>query len=118
MLKLAARSQQKEVRWHLAQVLPRLKLRPKEKRWVVDLLLSYFGDSSRIVKTCAMQALADIGQQTPELQASILVHLQEVCKAGSPAMKARGRKLLADMDALAKRRDSAHRRHRSGSPEC
>jgi len=97
LIEQAARSGQKEVRWHLAQILPRLKLSAKEKLRVVDILLAYFADSSSIVKTFAMQALADIARQAPKLRPSILVHLQELTAIGTPAMKARGRKLLAEM---------------------
>lgn len=73
LIEQAARSDQKEMRWHLAQMLPRLKLNDKEKRRVVDTLLTYFADSSSIVKTFAMQALADIARQTPKLRPLIRV---------------------------------------------
>jgi len=94
LIEQATMSIQKEVRWHLAQVLPRLKLNQEEKAQVVDLLLSYTRDGSSIVKTFAMQALADIGMQNPNLRTSILTHLRKLTESGTPAMKARGRKLL------------------------
>lgn len=97
LIEQAARSDQKKVRWHLAQMLPRLKLNDKEKRRVVGTLLTYFADSSSIVKTFAMQVLADIARQTPELRPSIRVQLRELTAIGTPAMRARGRKLLAEM---------------------
>jgi len=97
LIEQAARSDQKEVRWHLAQMLPRLKLSATERLLVVNILLTYFADSSSIVKTCAMQALADLARQTPKLRPSIQAHLQELTAIGTPAMKARGRKLLAEL---------------------
>lgn len=100
LIVLAASSTQKEVRWHLAQMLPRLKLGKKEKRQVCGILLEYSGDNSSIVKTLAMQALADIARQTPELRPSVLVHLKELTLTGTPAMKARGRKLCAELARL------------------
>jgi hypothetical protein len=59
LIEQAATSNQKEVRWHLAQILPKLKLNlnQEERQRVVDILLSYFSDGSSIVITFAMQAL-------------------------------------------------------------
>ena len=98
LIEQAVVSKQKEVRWHLAQMLPRLKLNDTEKRRVVDIMLGYLADSSSIVKTFAMQALADIARQMPALRPSIRAQLQELTAIGTPAMKARGRQLLAEMN--------------------
>lgn len=100
LIQLATSSSQKEMRWHLAQMLPRLKLNQNEKKQVVNILMAYFSDSSSIVKTLAMQALADIARATPELRPSVLVNLQELTLIGTPAMKARGRKLCAEMKRM------------------
>jgi hypothetical protein len=104
LIRQAARSDQKEVRWHLAQVLPRLDLSPGERLRVVGIVLSYFNDRSSIVKTFAMQALADIARQSPDLRQSILAHLRQHTASGTPAMQARGRKLLARMEGPTKGR--------------
>ncbi len=114
LIQQAAISDQKEVRWHLAQVLPRLNLSQKERQQVVETLLSYFSDSSSIVKTFAMQAFADIARQSPKLRPSILVHLRELTASGTPAMKARGRKLLAEMEGLTNRSTRTRRKRRAG----
>jgi len=98
LIGLAATSQEKEVRWHMAQILPRLSLRTAERRRAVELLLSYCNDGSSIVKTFAMQALADFARQSPALRPAILLHLRELTATGTPAMKARGRKLLAVLE--------------------
>jgi hypothetical protein len=99
LIEQAATSRQKEVRWHLAQVLPRLKLNQKDRERVVELLMSFFDDNSSIVKTFAMQALADIARQDPTFHSLILTHLRELTATGTPAMKARGQKLLSEMGA-------------------
>ena len=90
-----ARLDQKELRWHIAQMLPRIRWSPKERQQVLDLLLVYLNDRSSIVKTFAMQALADLTAQWPQLRVNVLAQLQELTVNGTPAMKARGRKLLA-----------------------
>ena len=89
---------QKEVRWHLAQILPRLNLSKKERQMVYDLMQSYLNDESSIVKTCAMQALVDIALQDCSYINQIRSQVIRLMKHGSPAMKSRGRKLLVALD--------------------
>ena len=97
LIRQVARIDQPEVRWHVAQMLSRLDLTRAERRRVVDLLAEYLQDQSKIVRTFAMQALADIAEQDADLRPSILMQLQELTRTGSPAMQSRGRKLLAKL---------------------
>jgi hypothetical protein len=100
LIKLATRAKQQELRWHLAQVLPRLELSRKERATAVTILRSYLGDKSRIVKTFAMQGLADLARQDPRLTNSIRPLISSLTRTGSPSMKSRGRKLLLQLRAL------------------
>ena len=95
LIALARSAAQKEVRWHLAQLLSRVALGKSERKRVVEILDGYLMDPSRIVKTFAMQALADIAVQDSELRSPIMERLKRLTRTGSPAMKSRGRKLLA-----------------------
>jgi len=95
LLWLAAESSQQEVRWHFAQVLPRLRCSPRERRAVVSTLLVYLQDHSSIVRTCALQALADVAMTVPTLRAMARTTIEAAMADGTPAMRARGRKLLA-----------------------
>jgi hypothetical protein len=93
----ASTIQNKEFRWHAAQLLARLALAPAEQTEVLDILHNYLTDKSSIVKTFAMQALVDIASQSPandELRAQIIPVIKRFTRTGTPAMKARGRKLL------------------------
>jgi hypothetical protein len=94
-----AASDQPEVRWHVAQLLPRVRLTPSERRAAVRRLNDYLSDESRIVRTLAMQALADLAEQDAALRPPVLKQLEELTRTGSPAMRARGRKLLARLKA-------------------
>ena len=85
---------QQEVRWHVAQMVPRLELRETELNEVFDILLSYLDDDSKIVKTFSLQALADLAQRHAELIPQVTQILEKQTRTGSPAMKSRGRKLL------------------------
>ena len=62
LLELARLNKDKEVRWHIAQMIPRLRLTPSERDEAVQILMTYLRDSSSIVKTFSMQALADLGR--------------------------------------------------------
>lgn len=100
LFELAASQRQQEVRWHLAQMIPRLQLDAHEQRKAAALLVGYLEDESKIVKTNAMQALAQLAARDPGLRQEVLPALEELTAKGSPAMRARGRKLLAELSAL------------------
>jgi hypothetical protein len=85
---------QQEVRWHVAQMLPRLELSEAEQARAVEILLDYLNDKSKIVKTFAMQALADLAEREAKLRPQVIKLLAELTETGSPAMKSRGQKLL------------------------
>jgi hypothetical protein len=100
LIKLAARATQQELRWHLAQVLPRLELSRRDRVIVMEVFRRYLQDKSRIVKTFAMQGLTDLAQQDPRLTNSIRPLISSLTRTGSPSMKSRGRKLLLQLRAL------------------
>ncbi len=89
-----AQCRQKEVRWHLAQMLPRIRWNGEEQRQVYRILVGYLRDSSSIVKTFAMQALADLAIRSPALRPAVLRTIRALTTRGTPAMRARGRRLL------------------------
>jgi hypothetical protein len=90
---------QQEVRWHVAQILPRLHATPAERAAVVGILQHYLRDRSKIVCTFAMQALADLAAADTALRAQVIPLLKQCAAAGSPAMRSRGRKLLKQLKA-------------------
>ena len=95
LLREIAKIDQQEVRWHVAQVFPMLGMTRAERRAAVEILTGYLEDKSKIVKTFSMQALADIAEQDATLKPAITAQLEFLTGTGSPAMKSRGRKLLA-----------------------
>lgn len=94
LIQRVAKIEQQEVRWHVAQMVPRLELSQEERAVVVEILLDYLNDQSKIVKTFSMQALADLAEQDASLRSRVIPLLEELARTGSPAMKSRGRKLL------------------------
>jgi len=97
LLEEIARSQQQEVRWHLAQIFPRIKWKAVERKKIIDLLTEYLEDKSKIVKTFSMQALADFARSDLKLRPHVIQIIEDLIKTGSPAVKSRGKKLLLQL---------------------
>ena len=95
LLREVGASEQQEVRWHLALMVPRLSLNAQQRRQATTLLLSYLDDRSSIVRTCSMQGLAELALAHPQLRPRIIPLLEGLTRDGTPAMRSRGRKLLA-----------------------
>jgi hypothetical protein len=94
LLLAAAMAEQPSLRWHLAQIVPRLRLDAPERKHAAAVLRRYLSDTSAIVKTCAMQGLADIALADASLRPSIVPILRNATKTGTAAMRARGTRLL------------------------
>ena len=99
LLQRVALFEYKEVRWHIAQLLPRLKLRPTEREAAVRILMGYLEDKSSIVKTFSMQALVDLATQDERLTEEVKAIIERLTRTGTPAMKSRGRRLLKQFDS-------------------
>ncbi len=98
LLRLARRAEEQELRWHLAQIMPRLPLTPRLRVACGRILRKYLEDRSSIVRTCALQALVDLAQGLPSLRPQVDQFLQEALRTGTPAMRARSRRILGRRD--------------------
>lgn len=94
LIRLAGDTDQQEVRWHLAQILPRLVLTPTDRKTAVEIFFTYLNDKSKIVVTFALQALADFAMEDHGLRPRVVRVLKNLVETGSPAIKNRGQKLL------------------------
>jgi hypothetical protein len=100
LLGLMAEAEQQELRWHLAVMVPRLVLNARERQGAISSLNRYLQDRSSIVKTFALQGLADLAEAEPSFRPGVVEILREATRNGTPAMKARGRKLLSQLSRL------------------
>lgn len=96
-LGLLAEAEQIELRWHVALMVPRLALSAPERRRASAALQRYLNDRSSIVRTFALQGLAGLARQDANLIESVKSTLEESLRTGTPAMKARARKLLNEL---------------------
>jgi hypothetical protein len=94
LLGLLAEAEQIELRWHLALMVPRLRLTAPECQRAASALHRYLEDRSSIVRTLALQGLADLAQNDASLRGKVKHLLEDAVQSGTPAMRARARKLL------------------------
>jgi hypothetical protein len=97
LLGLLAEAEQIELRWHLALMIPRLRLAPPERQRAAEVLECYLDDRSSIVKTFALEGLADLARSDVALGPKVKQLLENAVHRGTPAMKARARKLLVQL---------------------
>jgi hypothetical protein len=97
LLGLLAEAEQIELRWHLALMAPRLELTALERQRAAKTLWRYLDDHSSIVKTFALQALADLAKRDASLAEIAKSTLEESLQTGTAAIKARARKLLKEI---------------------
>jgi hypothetical protein len=100
LIGLLAEATENKLRWCLAQVVARLTLTVPECRRVAETLQSYLEDRSSIVKTCALQGLADLTRQDKSLLPEVIDLLNIHSRSGTAAMRARGRMLLKQLEPV------------------
>jgi len=100
LLGLMAETQEQELRWHLAVLVPRLELNAKERQVAISSLHRYLEDRSSIVKTFALQGLADLVKNEPDIRSRVIDIVRQAARHGTPAMKARSRELLTQSERV------------------
>jgi hypothetical protein len=90
----ATRSDLKEVRWHAAQMLSRVKLSPKQRSQAVAWLFQSLKDESKIVRVSALTALAELAIADAALRRAVAPCVARAAHSRSPSMRARAKKLL------------------------
>ncbi|HEY2861809.1 MAG TPA: hypothetical protein VGJ21_25640 [Terracidiphilus sp.] len=95
---LMADAQFPKLRWNLALLLPRLTLTVPECRRIAAVLGTWLDDPSSIIKTSALHAMADLTMQNPASREDVKDLLRVSGRSGTPAMRARSRILLKQME--------------------
>ena len=88
----------KKLRWNLALMLGRLPLTVADCRRVTPALYSWLNDTSSIVKTAALQCLADMTRFDPASVPAVTDLLRIHSRSGTAAMRARCRILLKELE--------------------
>lgn len=95
LIRVLQQHPQKELRWHLAQMLPRLRLSLDQlhiatRIWIDD----FYHSPSSIVRTASLQAMHDIQAVYPPAAPIVKRMLAVALESGTKAMQARARHLL------------------------
>ncbi|HEX2330040.1 MAG TPA: hypothetical protein VHN74_15040 [Candidatus Angelobacter sp.] len=100
LLGLMCETQDKELRWHLAVIAPRVATTASRRKLAWENLRAYLDDTSSIVRTFALQGMADVATSDATFRPEVIELLEDARRSGSAAMKARSRKLLKQLSRL------------------
>ncbi len=75
-------------------MIPRLKYTPQEGEVVIHALNNYLSHKSKIVRVSALEALTDLAERNKSILKEVTKTIRFHTETGSPAVQARGRKLL------------------------
>jgi hypothetical protein len=94
LIEEAFRAVDVRVQWNLTIVIGKLPLKGADKALAVDLMFERLRDRSGLNRTMAMQALMDLSEQDKALRTRVMPMVLEFVESGTPAMRARARRLL------------------------
>jgi hypothetical protein len=98
MLALADSVEQKEMRWHIAQIMPRLNLTKWERERAFSIIEGYLTSQSAIVQACSLECLYDLGEKDTTLRKKAVEYLQQGLASSFKAVRARSQKILSRDD--------------------
>ncbi len=75
-------------------MISRLKYTPEEEKEILDGLNKYLSHKSKIVRVSALEALTDLAEKNRTMVKEVINKIRLHVETGSPAIQARGRKLL------------------------
>lgn len=95
ILNLFDKAEDKELKWHLAQIVSRVKLNENEagKAWQILTGWALDPKESRIVRTNSVHGLFNLLSQYPGLEQDFLLTIDQVTKENIPSINARLRQL-------------------------
>jgi len=94
VISILTTAKQQEVCWHMAQIAPRLAYSPNEENAIIKALKRYLTHRSKIVRVSAMESLVSIAERNRSILNEVIEIIKVQKATGSPAIQARGRKLL------------------------
>jgi hypothetical protein len=111
--------EQYDVRWHIAQMLPRLRLGGAGLRRAASVLMTTLAGKSVIARVMAMHSLVQLAERAPVLRRSASRVVERALSVGAPAERARARMLVKRRNWLtaARRGPSAARAAHADRPK-
>ncbi len=85
---------QQEVRWHVAQIIPRLKLNESERKKIWGILIEWHGaEESNIVRVFSLQAIFDLAVDSLEWLHRLKILISRITADAPASIKARAKKI-------------------------
>ena len=94
IIKELSQIEQQEICWHIALLLPRLSYTKTQEKEIFEILKGYLSHKSKIVNVNAMEALAILATKNNTILQDVKQIIKSEVASGSPAIQARGKKLL------------------------
>ena len=94
IIKELSQIEQQEVCWHVSLLLPRLSYTKAQEKEIFKILKGYLSHKSKIVNVNAMEALAILATKNNAILQDVKQIIKLKVASGSPAIQARGGKLL------------------------
>jgi len=94
LLRILETSAEQEVCWHVAAMVPRLRLTVEERKRVFVVLKSYLTAGSRIQRVMALQGLVDLTDQGNEIRRQVVYLVKQALDSDAPSVRARARKYM------------------------
>jgi hypothetical protein len=95
LLNILKSADHKELKWHIAQLIPRMDLSKKELHDVSHILVHWAGNKneSRLVRVNSLQGLYDLSLNRPELKENFMATMKLMEREAIPSIQARVRKI-------------------------
>lgn len=92
---------QKEVRWHMAQIVTYLELNKDDISTIIDILLLWIEtENSKIVIVNSIQALAEFAKEDKNIRKEVIKIINNTINGNSPSIVNRGKKLIKELRNL------------------
>jgi hypothetical protein len=100
LLGRVAQIDREEIRWHVAQMLPRLRFSGDEREQAVTLVVTWLQgrDGGGILHANGFESLAVLAGDDPGLLDTVKPILERHASEGPPAVRARARAVLAGLE--------------------
>ena len=98
VMSILASAEQQEICWHMAQISPRLNCTESEETELIKSLKNLLLHKSKIVRVSAMDSLSTLAERNSSILTEVIEIIKLQKETGSPAVQARGRKLLQRLE--------------------
>jgi len=100
ILELASLNKEKEIKWHIAQIIPRIKIDKRQKRKATEILFRWAKniEESKIVRANSLQSLFELCKDDIDLFGQLKKTFEVIKQENIPSLNARIKQLTPAAD--------------------